>query len=61
MLSQFLIGAVQNNLVPPMLLHPSFQVVTLNHPGYSTEIVESIDVRCDPCVLIHALKRFHIL
>lgn len=54
MLSQFLIGAVQNNLVPPMLLHPSFQVVTLNHPGYSTEIVESIDVRCDPCVLIHA-------
>ena len=60
MLSQFLIGTVQNNLVTPVLLHAGFQVVALNHPGHPAEIVESIDVCCDPRVLVHAQKRFHI-
>ena len=60
MFRQLLICPIQDDLLVSMLFYAGFQVVALNHPGNAAEIIESIDVRSRPGLLVHAQKCFHI-
>ena len=51
MLRQLLVGLVQRHLAAAMPLHASFQVVTLQYPGYAAEVVERVDMCSSPALL----------
>ena len=52
-LSQFLVGFVENNLIFAMLLYTGFQVVTLDNPGNTTEVFVGIYMGSGSCLLVH--------
>ena len=47
-LSQFLVGFVENNLIFAMLLYTGFQVVTLDDPSDTAEVFVGIHMGSGP-------------
>ena len=60
MLSQLLVGFVQNHLIFSVLFHAGFQVVTLNHPRDTAKIPVGVDMGGSPALLIHGEEGLHI-
>ena len=60
MLSQLLVGFVQNHLIFSVLFHTGFQVVTLNHPRDAAKIPVGVDMGCSPALLVHGEEGLYI-
>ena len=60
MLSQLTVGLVQGNLIPTMLVHTGFQIVTPDNPCDTAEIFARVDMGSCPAFLIHGEECFHI-
>ena len=48
MLCQLLVRFVENDLIPPMLLHAGFQVVALDDPSDTAEVFVDIHMGSGP-------------